>query len=161
MPEFVIENKRELFETESPFVAGFIEAAFFTNVSPVYDSSDWFEDETQAAISEGTSDGELPSDVGYSDLHPDSLKWIRDYCAKFQNENTALIAKATESGDYDETRAGADYWYTRNGHGVGFWSRDELDSELGKQLTDATGRGEVYPFYQKEDGKAFVYFEGY
>ena len=125
MPEFVMEGRDHAARAESDFVLGFIEAMFFTECSPAFDSSEWFTDERRAATEEGTADGELPGDVGYTDLHPDSLAAIRADCESWQAENAALLALAYATG-YDETQAGHDYWFTRNGHGIGFWDRDKL-----------------------------------
>ena len=46
-------------------------------------------------------------------------------CALFQTANAALLDEAY-GRDYDAEQAGRDFWYTRNGHGVGFWDREEL-----------------------------------
>jgi hypothetical protein len=43
-------------------------------------------------------------------------------------------------------RAGSDYWFTRNGHGVGFWDRDLGD--VGDMLSDAArDAGGVHVFF--------------
>lgn len=126
MPEFVMEGRDHAARTESAFVLGFIEAMFFTESAHV-DSSDWFETDEE----ERTRDGSLPCDVGYTDIHPDSLDAIRADCEAWQTANAALLSQAYATG-YDEAQAGRDYWFTRNGHGVGFWDRGELkcdDSE--------------------------------
>lgn len=37
-----------------------------------------------------------------------------------------------------DRHAGTDFWYTRNGHGTGFWDRkDEWPNPWGERLTDA------------------------
>jgi hypothetical protein len=116
MPEFILEGRDHAARAESSFVLGFIEAIFFTETD-----SD-----------ERTSSGNLPSDVGYTDLHPDSLAAIRADCEAWQAANSALLelALAPMSG-YDETQAGRDYWLTRNHHGAGFWDRKELRCDVG------------------------------
>jgi hypothetical protein len=77
MPEFVMEGRDLAARMESDFVLGFIEALFWVETSPAFDSEEWFSDECRAAREAGTADGELPGDVGYTDLHPDSLAAIR------------------------------------------------------------------------------------
>lgn len=84
------------------FTQGYIEALFFT--------------ETESA---------LHGECGFSDLAPDSLASIIDDCEAFQRETAALLAEAYARG-YAAEQAGRDYWFTRNGHGVGFWDRDAL-----------------------------------
>jgi hypothetical protein len=58
-------------------------------------------------------------------------------CDRFQAEHAIDIAE-------DSAHAGRDFWYTRNGHGCGFWDGD-WPEPAGEQLTDAAHRyGEVY-----------------
>lgn len=170
MPEFIMENRDEAEKAESPFVFGFIEAMFFTECSPAYASHEWFSDECRKAQEEGTADGTLPGDVGYADLHPDALKEIREFCAKKQEAMADMLALAYGRTDrkgveYDEAQAGRDLWFTYNGHGVGYWDRDALrDDNLGRELSNRCGRGELSPFYgdHVEHGDAgFVHFGGY
>ena len=145
MPEFVMEGRDHAARAESDFVLGFIEAMFFTEVGHVA-AEDWFSTDPE----ERTKDGSLPCDVGYADLHPDSLAAIRADCAAWQKKHAGLLyfACGFMSG-YDETQAGRDYWFTRNGHGVGFWDREELRRDMARRpdgtLTD-TGEDEGLPF---------------
>lgn len=135
MPQFVLEGRDHAAKQESAFVLGFIEAMFFTESSPVFDSEEWFSDECRASQKEGQSDGTLPGDSGYTDIHPDSLSNIRSFCEAFQAHAADLLQLAYER-DYDECQAGRDLWYTSQGHGVGFWDRDPLsDDNLGEKLS--------------------------
>jgi hypothetical protein len=60
-------------------------------------------------------------------------------CAKFESENAELLSRA---GDFEQN--GRDFWYTRNGHGVGFWDRGYPD-EVADPLSDAARKfGECY-----------------
>lgn len=144
MPEFVMESRDHAVRAESAFVLGFIEAMFFTESSPVYMSDEWFSDECKEAQAEGQADGTLPGDVGYTDLHPDSLAAIRADCEAWQAANADLLESAYVTG-YEEVQAGRDYWFSRNGHGVGFWDRGLGD--LGDALHKACRYREVNPFY--------------
>lgn len=138
MPEFVMEGRDHAARAESEFVFGFIEAMFFTETSPAFDSSEWSTDERRAASEDGTCDGQIPGDVGYSDLHPDSLAAIRADCEAWQAANAELLAIACgPMSGYDEVQAGRDYWFTRNGHGVGFWDREELRRDLARDENGA------------------------
>ncbi len=149
MPEFMMENRDECAREESAFVLGFIKAMFFTSVcSDLYDSENWFDAETQSAVSEGQADGCLPCDVGYADLHPDSLAAIRAFCVDWQAKAAALLVRAYDRPDYDETAAGRDLWFSSQGHGVGFWDRTPLDADgLGDALHDLAKHQEISPFY--------------
>ena len=40
-------------------------------------------------------------------------------CLKFYYDNEELIS-------HDYSQAGHDFWLTRNGHGTGFWDREEI-----------------------------------
>lgn len=174
------------------FTQGFLEAAFFTECSPAFDSEDWESEECKEAQDAGQADGTLPGDAGFSDLDPQSLAAAVRYCANWQKANAELLDEAYARNGYDASRAGNDLWFTHNGHGVGYWDRKELEpdsdeykrltdaiiaargdnalwsrligesarlkeSGLGKRLSGAAGRGEIYTFFQ--DGR--VYLEGF
>lgn len=147
MPEFILEGRDHAARAESDFVLGFIEAMFFTNCADGYYSWQWFLDECRADVEAGEAGGTVPCDVGYTDLHTDSLAAIRADCEAWQKANAKLLKRAYARG-YDETQAGRDYWFTRNGHGVGFWDRPELKSHgLGDALSDACRYNEVHVWF--------------
>lgn len=212
MPQFILNGRDHAARAESAFVLGFIEAMFFTETSPAFDSEDWFTDECKEAREQGRADGELPGDVGYTDLHPDALAAIRADCEAWQEANAELLERAynahwqaaalaegfsrvphsglfnaplghgwriadfeswqelceterIEPGPaYDETQAGRDYWFTRNGHGVGFWDREQLRvDDIGAQLTKASEYKEAHPFFGNHvthGDKPFVHIDG-
>lgn len=79
-----------------------------------------------------TETGDTGQPPGDAELDPDCLARLASDCREFWNA----------AGDYilDETRvpdrvqqAGHDFWFTRNGHGVGFWDGDW--PQHGEQLT--------------------------
>ena len=151
MPEFVMEGRDHAARAESPFVYGFIEAMFFTECSPAYCAEEWFSDECRRAVEEGQSDGNLPGDVGYTDLHPDSLKAIRAFCSMMQGHMHDLLLEAYDRDGYDETQAGRDLFYTYVGHGVGYWDRKPLEGDddtadeyerLTDQMREASANGD-------------------
>lgn len=133
MPEFVMEGGEHAQRAESDFVLGFLQAMFFTETSSVYCAEEWCTPEAENAREHGQGSN-LPCDVGYADLHPESLTAIRADCEAWQEANAELLAIACgPMTGYDEVQAGRDYWYTRNGHGVGFWDREELRIDLARR----------------------------
>lgn len=145
MPEFIMPGKTAPDFADLPgFAQGYIEAMFWTETAHGYSIADWHSEETQADVREGRSDGVIPEDAGFVELHPDSLANILTDCAAFEQEAGDLLAKAYDRDGYTPERAGHDYWLTRNGHGTGFWDRSELDADkLGDALSEvARGRGE-------------------
>lgn len=126
MPEFImpIDDCRK-WESLPAFVQGFIEAMYFCEQS-CFDSEEWFSPETQRAIEEGQSDGTIPSDATFDQLHAESLALIVRFCEGFQTINSELLALAYDRDGYDETQAGRDLYYTHCGAGVGYWDRAAL-----------------------------------
>lgn len=100
----------------------------------------------ECAIWSSTDDEGNPLDALGLDLDADSLAAMRADCAEFMEANQALLDEATERVGYSWGRAGHDYWLTRNGHGAGYWDRDELAADdLGDRLTEAcAAAGEAY-----------------
>jgi hypothetical protein len=135
MSEFVMPvNNDANWAILDAFTKGYFEAAFFT---------------------ECNSDNEELENATFSDVHISSLNAVIDDCTFWQNDNAALLNEAYER-DYDAEQAGRDYWYTRNGHGVGFWDRKQLDENgLGEKLSNACRYREVY-LYRGDNGR--VYF---
>lgn len=56
-------------------------------------------------------------------------------CLAFCNANGAFLARAL--GVYGAEQAGHDFALTRNGHGAGYWDRDELPQDVRDHLTEA------------------------
>jgi hypothetical protein len=141
MPEFVLDHGTQeaskRFAACDSFTQGYIEAMFFTNTG----SSD---------------DGELES-ATVDDLSEKAWQEILEDCAAFQETNRADLDEALDIGRvdaYDEWRAGNDFWYTRCGHGVGFWDRDLGD--VGERLSDAAHKFGNVDLYCGDDGR--IYF---
>lgn len=132
MPEFVMGGRDHATRQESSFVYGFIEALFFTETSH-FTSDVWHDEATQAAIEEGSSDGNIPADCGYTDLDAASLAAIRKFCEAWQAKHSALLDEAYATG-YDESQAGRDFFYEHVGHGVGFSDRAELTASSDEEL---------------------------
>lgn len=148
MPEFVLEGRDEpQYKEQDAFTQGYIEAMFFSSTS-------------------SADDGEL-KDSSVVDLSPDAWEDIIKDCADFKKAAKGLLAKAykTPLRDrgtpkvYDEAAAGRDFWFTRNGHGVGFWDRGLGD--VGAELTELCGwrtQWSERDLYKGDDGK--IYLQG-
>lgn len=124
------------------FTAAYLRAMFFTNLP----------------------DGEIPPgpfENVYSEseylprLCPSDYREALVDCARFQVKVRPLTVDSEDWDDIEEY-AGADFWYTRNGHGVGFWSRPEVYGEgRAEALTKlAESFGEVWPDILAEDETA-------
>lgn len=78
-------------------------------------------------------------------------EFCKQECARFLDWHGAKVDLAIAgSDDYDHTQAGRDFWFTRQGHGVGFWDRGL--GMVGDDLTIAAKTfGERYIFIN-DDG---------
>lgn len=120
------------------FTQGYIEAMFFTEEREHVDGEDL--EET----------GAIPHNSCFGMIAPEGLAAIVAFCRRFQDEHAALLAQAYEleaSGTaYTDERAGADLWFTSQGHGVGFWDRGlgDVGDELSKQCGYDTSFPEQY-----------------
>jgi hypothetical protein len=116
MPEFVLDlgdsQGARTYASLSSFEQGYIEAAFFTSTGP---------DNEAEGLGEGSSFGELA---------PSAIDRIKADCAAFEALAADLLALAYATDEYDATQAGRDFWFTRNGHGVGFWDREQLEKDV-------------------------------
>ena len=106
------------------------------------------------ALWSSTDDGGVPFDSKYEkeDIEDDSLFLIVIDCYNFYRENHTHWE---DKVGYDSSSAGHDFWLTRNGHGAGFWDREELSDWTGELLTDrAKAFGEVN-LYVGDNGNIF------
>lgn len=139
MPEFILDHGTDkaarTFSRLDSFTQGYIEAMFFTNTG----SGD---------------DGDL-EDATVADLAKETLAEIIADCQRFQLDHAELLDQAY-ARNYDNEQAGRDYWFSRNGHGVGFWDRSELDADgLGDKLT-AVCQYQTRDLYRGDDGKVYL-----
>lgn len=123
MPQFILDMGEpaaaKTFNELDSFTQGYVEAMFWTDTGSDHEE-------------EG-----LGEDASFAELAPDSLARIVEECRRWQEANATLLQEAYER-DYSEERAGHDYWLTRNGHGAGFWDREELEEgKLGDKLSKA------------------------
>lgn len=161
MPEFVLnldgDNNVPAYEHLPALVQGYIEALFFTESNEMFDSAEWNSPTVQKALEEGTVSGSIPKDAGYADLDPATLAEILADCKAFEESAADLLAIAYTRGDYDEIQAGRDFWFTRNGHGVGFWDRQQLDADgLGDRLSKRARKFGNTDSYWGDDGSVYL-----
>lgn len=164
MPEFIMDKQGlvngRTFDDLPPLVQGYIEAMFFTETCSGIFMTEWNKPENQEAVKE--ADGSIPTDSGFDDIYPESLRQIIADCGAFHVKARNLLSRAYGHkfpahtiGDgslsdsyrpewqYDAHAAGRDFWFTRNGCGVGFWDRGL--GEIGDKLSEiASAFGEVY-----------------
>jgi hypothetical protein len=126
------------FYSLNTFAKGYVEAMFFTNG----DTGDDRED--------------LLNEWGVERLTKEATANIVAACVAFEVSAADLLRLAYERDGYSEEQAGRDLWFTSQGHGVGYWDRDQLEAdELGAKLTKAAkdfGEHEVTAY------RGWIYF---
>jgi len=129
MPQFVLDTGAgEDWRKLDTFERGYVEAMFFTETCHDYTTEEWDSEEARTARNEGYVSGSIPDDLGFPDLAPETVEKIKADCARFR----ALPAwQAWQANDLQvlntgpgDAQAGRNFWYTRNGHGCGFWDGD-------------------------------------
>lgn len=117
MPQFILNTPDRAPPAKRPhpyyalddFAKGYVEALFFTNGDTG--------DEREGRLNE----------MGVERLTRASVAKIKEDCDAFQAEHTGLLTLAYATGEYTPEQAGRDFWFTRQGHGAGFWDRGQLD----------------------------------
>ncbi len=150
MPEFILElgdsESHKRFDALPDIARGYLEAAFFTGLTYVFPDP---EGDTQCA--DGTRGDCLEIDgLGVGNLDPESFAAMVADASRFWLANAETLERVTASGDYDLEQAGRDLWFTRNGHGVGFWDRGLGDD--GDALADACRYDESDLFAEPLEG---------
>lgn len=145
MPEYQMPGK-ELPEYNAldSFTQGYIEAALFTN---------------EESLQEEESTGGLDHAPGFEDFAPETLEKMIADCKSFQEKHKALLdaAVAVSDGGYEMAQAGRDFWFTRCGHGAGFWDRGL--QQAGEDLTNVCGWRTEFPnvdLYIGDDKKIYA-----
>lgn len=137
MPEFILDHGTQesarAFRDLDSFTQGYIEAMFFTDCESNTVRDEEHIPTNRWRVWNPETDSNLPGDVSVADLAPSTLAAIIEDCQRFQTGNADLIQRACDHNfQYDDASAGRDFWYSRNGHGVGFWDRGLGD--IGDQL---------------------------
>jgi hypothetical protein len=79
-------------------------------------------------------------------------------CLAFISAIQGAYYSAINQKGYSPYQFGADFWYTRQGHGVGFWSRQELKiDDLGEYLSAHCGYGTQWPPVDVEIARGWIY----
>ena len=136
MPEFCLNtnaSRNHSYYKLSSFAQGYVEAMFFTN-------GDIGDDKDEHKL----------NNMGVDRLTRKAVKSIKRDCDGFlSNRIGGLFARqyidaASENG-YDNEQAGRDFYYTRQGHGVGFQDSDALTNVQAYALDAIAKRfGEVH-----------------
>ncbi len=84
---------------------------------------------------------------------PDAQWQARHEVTMFVTEHVADVRAFLASTGHDWTQVGIDLSFSRNGHGAGFWSRDNVGPE-GQRLTDAARAAGERHVYVTEHGEA-------
>lgn len=138
MPEFQMpigdtQESHAQWNNLDPFVRGYIEAMFFCEANP---------------------DNPEMEHAEFADLSFAAMMTICADCNAFQMENQDDLDGAYNLYQMDDDQLGRDFWFTRNGHGVGYWDRDMDD--LGDRLTEGAHKFGEQWVYRGDDGKVYI-----
>ncbi len=146
MTEFVLDfgspEAAKRYREAGEFVQGYIEACFFTDT--------------------GTVDDNDLKNVTVDDLSEDAWRNIKRDCQKFLDTlpkddfGNTWYDFVIEYHDYDEASCGRDFWYGRNGYGVGF--EDRGLGELGEKLAAHARAFRSVDLYRGVDGLVSVLY---
>ena len=140
MPEFTLQfgsdEAAKRFNNLDDFTQGYVEAMFFTSTGSA-DDNGGLEHVTLANMAAVTW-----------------TKIILD-CDQFQTDNAAALARAMTESDIDMAHAGRDFWYTRNGHGVGYWDGD-WPEPYATELDEAAKLFGMTDLYLGDDGLLYL-----
>lgn len=141
MPEFILDHGSpdgsRAFAALDSFTRGYVEAMFFTST--------------------GTGDDEDLESASVAELAAETLDRIKRDCARFQEGRPVDLDEACDNGrtnGYDMESAGRDFWYTRNGHGTGFWDRDL--GAVGDSLDNFAQSFPSVDLYRGDDGLLYL-----
>lgn len=131
MPEFQL-NRPPHRKPPHPFYAlddfakGYVEAMFFTNGDT------------------GDDDEFILNEMGVERLTKKAVAAIKTDCNAFVStimSDGCFCRQWLDREPGDDEQAGRDFWFTRQGHGVGFWDRDdEIWSEAARDALSDVAR---------------------
>lgn len=122
------------YQGSSPFLRGYVGALLFGETLRL-------DDDGESADPDGDGRDLMILDAGFhwEDFDKDSQCRIVKDCIQFYEQNREDIEA------YGAEEAGSDYYFTRQGHGVGFWEEDYGAPETCKRLDEAAkAEGECY-----------------
>ena len=137
MPQFQLNygtgEAADKFSSLDSFLQGYIEAAFFTET--------------------GYSENEDLEHASFCELAESAIVEAQEDCFEFQASAAQWLEKAREY-DYDMEQAGRDFWFSRNGHGAGYFDRKiGAAAEALQELAHKQGSRDMY---RGDDG--MIYF---
>lgn len=92
----------------------------------------------------------------FSDINQKSLDLIIADCKKFLEQAKPYL-------DFEDEdlmdHAGYDFWLTRNGHGVGFWDREETYGEANAKALTALCESYISCDFYRNPGQRWVGWE--
>jgi hypothetical protein len=113
-----------------PFMNGYFECLFFTEEDSLSES--WLE-----AYGEEPEDDDYGSvDVSEFAFTARGLKQIISDCKDFK---AACAEEGLDLDKWGQSKAGHDFWLTRNGHGAGFWDRGRKDGDALTKIAKSFG----------------------
>src|SRR5215204_5390197 len=146
MPEFILDlggpDGAAIFDSLDEFAQGYVEAMFFASTGS--------DDLGHASVAQ---------------LAPETVEKIIRDCERFQRRYKLLLSVAYRISEktfrgpvpYTTKRAGHDFWFTRNGHGTGFWDRGlgDVGDGLAAACGDSTPFSSEDP-YMGGDGRLYL-----
>jgi len=103
-----------------------------------------------AALWSSTGEDGNPLDDTYEpdDFDPESLERAKKDYQAFISKAQSILPEG-----YDESQVAHDFWLTRNGHGAGFWDREEIYGEQeAKSLTELAHQFGEQDVYENDAG---------
>lgn len=100
-----------------------------------------------------TDKNDEPLDSNYSieDFTPEAIERAELHVSYFIDRASPWLK------DYPESRTGHDLWLTRNGHGTGFWDREELEEgDRGNILSDIARKMSEQNCIVGDDGELYL-----
>ena len=147
MPEFYLNANvrgKHPFYALDEFARGYVEAMFFTN-GDCGDEREW-----------------LLNDLGVEKLTKLSVETIKLECDAFLASmvNGRTIREWLDAcDDYSLEQAGHDFWFSRQGHGTGYWDREQLDSDTRDVLESLCGWSKKFSeVYSVEAYRGWIYY---
>lgn len=96
------------------------------------------------------SDNPELAEMAFSDFSPETIEQAKADCAAFEAAAGSFLPLD------DLAQAGRDFWFTRNGHGVGFFDRRELSADQAEALDACARKHRELYVYAGDDGKVYL-----